>query len=276
MAETSLLAGLLNPDLVRQLEQQKREANAPEGLMGQVQRVADIGSRSISQLAGVDRRSALEKQATDVQSAVQGAQGRNLAEKLANAAKNIQGRNPQAALILLQKAKELMPEAPTFKEMGAYTDTDTGDLVQGAYVNGQFYEAGPQGRLVPSTRNVVQGDRRSGGVDVKVGPTFSNEVFDAAIQESDALKKMMELAATNPGFINRTFGIDWFDSADEDKLERLKILWYQQARTLQKNNPEKYNDPIQALIDAVQQGASGSPSATGGSYVQKDGKWVKQ
>ena len=116
MAETSLLASLLNPDLVRERERLARQQAAGDGLMGQVQRVADIGSRSASGLFGIDRRSPMERMSMDVSQAVQNAEGKSLAEKLKNASAVLSKTNPTAAMLLQQKAQELGPQM-TYKDI---------------------------------------------------------------------------------------------------------------------------------------------------------------
>lgn len=124
MAETSLLASLLNPDLVRERERLARQQAAGDGLMGQVQRVADIGSRSASGLFGIDRRSPMERMSMDVSQAVQNAEGKSLAEKLKNASAVLSKTNPTAAMLLQQKAKELGPQM-TYKDIRMGTKTVT-------------------------------------------------------------------------------------------------------------------------------------------------------
>jgi hypothetical protein len=147
----------------------------------------------------------------------------------------------------------------TVNEIGPYTLAD-GTEVIGALTNkGQLVQATDTGWQPLSTQGVIQG-RPDGKIKVEAGPVFTDEVLQSALGESPALNKIIDQYVSTPGFFERVTGFDLKDTPDTERRERVVSLIFQEAKRLQKQNPELYSDPVTALRDAASKRIGGTTS----------------
>lgn len=146
-------------------------------------------------------------------------------------------------------------------EIGPYTLADGTEVIGAVTSKGQLVQSTDSGWKPLATEGVVQG-RLDGGIKVKAGPAFKDDVLEAALGESPALNKIIDRYVSTPGFFERITGIDLKDTPDTERRERVVSLIFQEAKRLQQQNPELYADPVTALRDAASKRIGGTPSTT--------------
>ena len=144
-------------------------------------------------------------------------------------------------------------------KIGPYTLADGTEVIGALTDKGQLVQATDAGWQPLSTQGVIQG-RPDGGIKVEAGPVFTDEVLQSALGESPALNKIIDKYVSTPGFFERVTGFDLKDTPDTERRERVVSLIFQEAKRLQKQNPELYSDPVTALRDAASKRIGGTTS----------------
>ena len=144
-------------------------------------------------------------------------------------------------------------------KIGPYTLADGTEVIGALTDKGQLVQATDAGWQPLSTQGVIQG-RPDGGIKVEAGPVFTDEVLQSALGESPALNKIIDQYVSTPGFFERVTGFDLKDTPDTERRERVVSLIFQEAKRLQKQNPELYSDPVTALRDAASKRIGGTTS----------------